>query len=717
MATLILTTVGSVLGGPIGGAIGAIAGQAIDQNVLFKPKGREGPRLTELAVQTSSYGTAIPRLFGTMRIAGTVIWSTDLIETKSTTGAKGQPSTTGYSYSVSFAVLLSARPIVAIGRIWADGKLLRGAAGDFKTATDFRLHTGGEGQDPDPLIASAEGSAAPAHRGSAYAVFEHFQLADYGNRIPLLTFEVIADAEEPTLGAIAEELGGGLIDGRDVTMGIPGFSAYGDSLRGVLETLATAGGAWFAPVGARLAMRDGGSTDRIIVDDGVGVGDRSGSPMRTAAAIETVPITISVGHYDPARDYQAGLQRARRPGAGLRHDRIDMPAALSAEAAKALAERTLVLAEQGRMRRSVSPLWSAIDVLPGDTVAIAGDPARWRVAGWSLEAMVLQLDLIRIGDRGALPLPAASSGRVLPAPDVAHGATVLHAFELPPLDDAIATSPYLLVAAAGRSPGWRRAALLCSIDDGARWLPAGATASAAVIGSLETSLDHGSVSLRDEISRIEVVLLHDGMSLVNASDAAMDAGANMALIGDEIVQFGRAEQIGPARWRLSRLLRGRRATETALDRHVIGERFVLLDAGSLARIVLPQNALGLEVRVMASGIGDTAAPVEARVPLAGASVLPPSPVHLRIDPFGGAAALRWVRRSRAGWRWADGGDVPLVEEREAYRISLIAPGGSATTIETADPYVDPLPPTSTGTVINVVQLGTYGSSSAAAITS
>src|SRR3712207_7324619 len=61
----------------------------------------------------------------------------------------------------------------AVRRIWADGKLLRGAAGDFKTATKFRLHLGGEDQAADPLIASAEGSdSCPAYRGTAYAMFE-----------------------------------------------------------------------------------------------------------------------------------------------------------------------------------------------------------------------------------------------------------------------------------------------------------------------------------------------------------------------------------------------------------------------------------------------------------------------------------------------------------------------------------------------------------------
>lgn len=127
MATLILSTAGTALFGPIGGAIGAIIGQQID-NELFKPKGREGPRLNDVRLQTSSYGTPLPKIFGTMRVAGTVVWATDLQEDRNKEGGgKGRPSTTTYSYSASFAVALSARPIRAVHRIWADGKLPRDA--------------------------------------------------------------------------------------------------------------------------------------------------------------------------------------------------------------------------------------------------------------------------------------------------------------------------------------------------------------------------------------------------------------------------------------------------------------------------------------------------------------------------------------------------------------------------------------------------------------
>ena len=130
MATLVLSTVGTVIGGPFGQALGALIGNQIDR-AIFSPGGsREGARLKELAFTTSSYGQPMPRQFGRMRVAGSVIWATDIRESSTREGGgKTQPSVTTYSYSASFAVALSSTPLARIGRIWADGNLLRGQPG------------------------------------------------------------------------------------------------------------------------------------------------------------------------------------------------------------------------------------------------------------------------------------------------------------------------------------------------------------------------------------------------------------------------------------------------------------------------------------------------------------------------------------------------------------------------------------------------------------
>ncbi|HVQ09377.1 MAG TPA: phage tail protein [Allosphingosinicella sp.] len=706
MATLILTAVGTIVGGPIGGAIGAALGQQVDQR-LFAPKGRQGPRLGELAVQTSSYGTPIPRIFGTMRVAGTVIWSTDLAEHRSTGGGKGRPKITSYSYSASFAVALSARRVAAVRRIWADGKLLRGAAGDFKSATGFRLHAGDEDQAPDPLILAAEGAGqAPAFRGLAYALFENFQLEDYGNRIPSLTFEVEADDGGIAIGAIAEELGGGAV-AAGPTPALIGYAASGDSARGALEALADV---------VPLSLYDAGAALRLTA--------AAGEPSAWPAAAESerpeivrrgagaLPGEASIAYHDPGRDYQTGLQRAVRAG-GRGADRRALPAVLSAGAAKALAEYRLAALWAGRVRVTAVLAWRGAALRPGSHVAMVGQAGLWKVERWTLGPMIATLELVRVSESAPPDLVAASPGRPVSESDLPRGPTTVRLLDLP-LGDGLETRPLLYVAAAGASEGWRRAALSASYDSGASWQDAGGTAAPAVIGVTLGALPAAGSALIDRGSALEVELLGEAMWLEGRDDDLLAGGANLAAIGEELVQFGAVEALGDRRFRISRLLRGRRGTEYAAAGHVAGEPFTLIARDALVVLEAPAGSAGGEARILASGAGDPVAASAARA-IEAAVLRPPSPVHLAArETDGGDLAFSWVRRSRQGWAWVDGADTPLGEEVERYRLviagagfeRIVETGGPAHLYAAAERAVDGVGPLTIG----VAQVGSHGAS-------
>lgn len=665
MATLVLSTVGSLFG-PVGTAIGAFIGQQVDQR-LFAPKGGQGPRLGDLAVQTSSYGSQIPHVFGTMRVAGTVIWATDLREDKTKQRAgKGAPKQTTYSYSASFAVALSGRRIADVGRIWADGKLLRGARGDMKTETKYRLYHGGEAQTCDPLIAAADGQA-PAFRGIAYALFEDFQLGEYGNRIPSLTFEVVADADGTSTGAVVDAIAQGAVI---AASGIPltGFAAHGDSVRAVIATLGEAAPACLYDDGD--ALRLGGDAGAAV---SLGEASDAGETQRTAAS--QVPDVVSIGYYDPARDYQAGLQRASfgasgGGGPGRREDRVALPAAIGADEAKALAAAKLDHHWRNRERRTLTLPWREMRARPGSIVRLDGAERLWRVTGWTLERMAVKLELAaHAGAAGAATLPAAA-GRGVAQADRVHGPTVLHLFDAPNLGDAPADVPRLLLAAAGAG-GWRSATLEASDDGGSSWRTAGGTSPAAVMGRATGVLGTGGSTLFDARGSVEVALLNEDMWLESRDDDALAAGDNLAMLGDELLQFGRAQALGGGRFRLSRFLRGRRGTEWAADGHRAGEPFTLIEAESLVAVTIPLARVGGTAVIAARGIGDGDAPVMATHVIGLEAVRPPSPVNGRVEGgANGALVIRWTRRSRSGWAWIDGVDAPLGEAREAYRVAI-----------------------------------------------
>lgn len=212
MSDVVLPVLGAAGGLMLGGFTGAVLGANIGMMAsrAFFPKNQrvhlptqEGPRLADLRAQTSVYGKVIPRVYGTMRIAGNVIWATDIKEvhlekTSSTSngGGKGGGGVTSsqinvsYEYFITMAIALCEGEIDEVIRVWADSKVLTEEVLSSAQGK-YNVHLGTEDQMVDDIMAKyLPSETIPAYRGVAYVVMEDFPLAAYGNRIPNFTFEV-----------------------------------------------------------------------------------------------------------------------------------------------------------------------------------------------------------------------------------------------------------------------------------------------------------------------------------------------------------------------------------------------------------------------------------------------------------------------------------------------------------------------------------------------
>lgn len=679
MATLVLTAVGTAVGGPIGGAIGAAIGQQVDQNILFKPKGREGPRLQELAVQTSSYGSQIPRLYGKMRVAGTVVWATDLKEThESSGGGKGRPSSTTYSYSACLAVALSSRNIENIGRIWADGKIFRGSAGDFKTETGFRFYPGHEDQAVDGLIASAEAAGGtPAYRGLALAVFEDMDLTDYGNRIPSLTFEVIADDGTVSLGTIINDISGSKIAAA-IDENLHGFSAAGQDRREALAAISDNFSLSFPSVaGALYATPRQFDVDAEILSlhDHI-ISTHNGRPVERPES-QTLPETKiprqhALRYYEPERDYQSGLQNAFRPGQSRVIINQDFPAAMASLQAKIIAQAKLWSLYQERSSAQLHVRRTALCLKPGAFIRWDDSADIWMIRNWELSGGRIGLTLSKVGDALPNAQGGADTGRPVKEVDALAGVTRLALVDLPFAIDAsmqVSDSPRLYAAAAG-DLGWRQAQLFAVGADGVTTDLIGDISAPARIGIAPEPLGSSGPHLIDRQSALLVQMHNGSMYLNDADHVQLLAGQNIAAIGREIVQFGSAMPIGDDRYILSYLLRGLGGTEREMDDHLADEDFVLLDGVDLTEIEARHYAPFQPITISAMGRGDDI-PVFRSIDDPGRALKPWSPVHPCFAfQQNGDLEIGWTRRSRAGLMWPDYVEIPLAEETERYRVRI-----------------------------------------------
>ena len=265
----------------------------------------------------------------------------------------------------------------------------------------------------------------------------------------------------------------------------------------------------------------------------------------------------------------------------------------------------------------------------------------------------------------------ASSGAIVRQVDAPHGVTSLMLADLPRLTEGVADAP-LVIAAASGGPGWRSAALFAMSGTGEA-IPIGRSAPRAVMGVADHALPPGSVTMVDGRNALDVTLLAADMALLSADEPGLAQGRNLCLVGRELIQFGAAVQNGEARYRLSDLRRGLRGTEWAMDAHVAGEPFLLIEEERLAdplAMLGVAGEIGGTVQLSAIGLGDVE-PVVAGVAITGEALMPPAPVHVRAQADGGGWQIGWTRRSRAGWRWSSGGDVPLGEESERYAVRVL----------------------------------------------
>jgi hypothetical protein len=221
MAVLALAAVGSIAGaaaitgtvlGMTGGAIGWLAGSLIGQ-ALFTPTQKSyGPRLSDLTVGSSAYGTPIAYVQGHPRLAGQIVWASTKREIATTTRVgKGGPKqkVTTYTYVMDLMIMLTENEIDGVRKIWNNGKLIynQDAGATFATLRNsisnplwgrMTVYTGEASQLPDPTYEAAVGTNnAPAYRGRGCVFIQNLQLGQSG-QIPNLTFEVVSTAV-PTL--------------------------------------------------------------------------------------------------------------------------------------------------------------------------------------------------------------------------------------------------------------------------------------------------------------------------------------------------------------------------------------------------------------------------------------------------------------------------------------------------------------------------------------
>ena len=695
MATLILGTIAKNAGwNAFWSGAAAMAGSIIDQSLFAPSFSREGPRLDDLRLQTSTYGAFIPRIYGTVRAECNVIWGTNYVEHVTTEkqggggkggGGGGEVTTTSYTYSVSFAVGICQGPIQSLGRVWADGKLI-----DLSKHS-YILYYGTETQNPDPFIEGIEGAGnVPAYRGLAYIVFKDFYVTDYGNRIPNLSFEVthaihdlkaIVDEISRDAGLEASEFDAASLEG----ITVPGYIASGEKTRRsqveelqmlyVFDGVERNGQAVFR-------TRDFTKVTAVSLDE-MGVSEQASSAgFYTVTRMDEreLPARLTIKYLSADKDYQQGVMTAFRQITESRNEKtLDAGFVLTDSAAKFLADTRLYEAWIGRTKYEFSLGSRYAHILPGDILELALVDNR---------KVLVVVSKTAYGKPGIIKIQAEStySGTYVvatravdPEPEVqpAPAATAVTAefLDIPRLPgDANAADDTMYVAATAEV--YYGASVFRSNDNGLTYSLSLYRIPQATMGVTSSALGSGPTAFWDNANTLDVVLASGTLESRPALDVLN--GFNAALVGEEIIQFTTAVLMADKTYRLSGLLRGRLGTEHKVASHGVGDRFVLLSSATLGKLTVPSSDW---FRSQQYRVGPATLPIthllyqDKHVTPQGIMALPLSPCHIKgARDAGGNLTITWKRRTRADGSWKNYVDVPLGETTETYDVEILGDG-------------------------------------------
>lgn len=387
-----------------------------------------------------------------------------------------------------------------------------------------------------------------------------------------------------------------------------------------------------------------------------------------------LPKRVNVVYLNRLSNYQTAAQYSQRGTTGSRQlFTVNLPIVLPDQTAKTIADVTLYSQWVGRNVYRVRLPVKYLCLEPADVITVTANNVAhtMRVTGTSFVAPgVLQVDAVGedISAYNFYTPPGASATGTAQGQPVA--ATLLEFLDIPALPGDAVDQGVLRFAAAGTSANWSGAALYRSDDGGSNYNHLLDIPSAAVIGSTLTVLPSGITGVFDIVSTVSVSLVGSGQ-LASATQRAVLNGANLALIGSEIVQFTTATLTSPGQYTLSGFLRGRMGTEWAMGLHVAGEPFVLI-SGLVARQTMSSALIGLLRAYKPVSVGSTlTATAENDFTYAGVALKPYAPVHITgVRDGSGNLTISWVRRTRVSGEWQAGVDVPLNEASEAYQLDV-----------------------------------------------
>ena len=382
----------------------------------------------------------------------------------------------------------------------------------------------------------------------------------------------------------------------------------------------------------------------------------------------SVPRVLHLNYYDVAGGLNTDKQHSERPEGSRAEGEASMQTTviLSADEAATIVGKThalMVEQQKGELNVPLPDNWLRLAESDPVHVSFDGKTVRGIIGEVRIEDGEQHYKIAR--DRQSIytmqveGIPAAPITR---PPSSVAGPTLVEFIDIPILRDSHDMLGYYL-AVSGVMPAWPGAFVELSLDGGQTWFEGQRTNVGSIMGTLASPLGDHPQAFPDSVNACEVAITTPHVTLEGASLANMQNRRNLALIGDELVNFGDVDEVSEGVWELSRFLRGRKGTDSTA--HAIGERFVLLDTA----VFIPADltTLGQTLTFRATTIGrPTDEATTVTVTFAGRSQTERAPAYLQARRNADNVIASWQGVGRLG----GGAHVAMGAHFRGYRVTL-----------------------------------------------
>lgn len=604
----------------------------------------QATKLNGITVQSSVYGRAIAKGWGTYRVAGNLLWygAFTAYEQKQRAGGKGgggKVTSISYTYSASFIMAICAGPIAGITAVYKDqSTYVAGEKGTPLQQAGLSLVEGEIGQEPWDYLVTNFPDEALGYSGICYAYAANYDLGAAGT-LGNHSFEVasttrvgdLPDANpKDILSDFVQSVPFWAPDLIDETS-LEDYSDYclsanlllspvlddqrqasdfiGEILQATNSEIIISGGKLkIVPYGDAPASGNGTSwtpnltpvydlTDDDFIPPGNGEDPVEVDITRTADAYNYIQVEYLDRDHQYNTNVVPGIDQASIDQYGRRQNQSPYQLHSICDSTVANTVAQLIVQRTSNVRAKYSFRLPASYALlePMDLVTLtSGDLDRVLVRITQIDEVVgdgdiadelqVEAEQMLVGTADAASYSRQGTGGYRPNPDVDPGGIDEYALVCPPRQ--LTNGDYeVWVGAAGLNTNWGGAEVWVSLDD-ENYEYVGQVNARARLG-FSSSLPVGTDP--DTTHTIDVDLGTSGGTLLDATQSDVDNAITLCLLGTELIAYRDSAVVAPFTYELSYLRRG--LYGTTIESHPDNETFIRLDE-TFARIPYAAEQVG-----------------------------------------------------------------------------------------------------------------------------